>query len=763
MSDVYDLLWEQLARDKQITAQLRKRRSDSYEVSVKHALVSEHVDDGWEIVKELKFKTKLKKSKSKREWFTDQVWALFADMGFHALNREQRFLLPYSSSNSQEHPVEVFAVDDEIAVIVECRVTESGPKKGNFKKAIETLNDRRKGLINSAKRLLENNELKVVFVLATYGYFLTEPDRGRLEESNIQYFDKETVDYYRDLLKHLGTAARYQLEANLFPGQKIPALNSQVPAIRGKMGGHTYYSFMVEPVKLLKLGYILHRSKANKNLMPTYQRLIKRPRLRAIRAFIDKGGFFPNSIIVNIESNRAPKFDLASKQVEGTQSRVGILHLPMKYRTLFIIDGQHRLYGYSDTNYSSKHTVPVVAFHNLEREEQVRIFMEINENQKAVPKNLRHTLNADLKWDSESVTERVTALKLQIAQDLGEDMSSPLYDRIIVGENTRTNTRTITLDAVKQGLDKGSFFGEYTRSSMKKSGTFFDGDNDKAYQKLFPFLVDMFTYLQLICEKEWDRSAKDGGLLIINIGVNSVLRLFSDIVDHVVAEEGRTVDDLGPQLLGERCSALLEPIGTYFDELEELERSKIRKAYGTGGPTRFWRILQKVVADSVDGFLPDGIQQYWTDESKAYNTQSFEMIRDIEEFLNRDFKKRLQEKHGSQWFKKGTPITVYESSTTLAAQKNREIVDESEEKEPWDCLHIIDYRKIALAPGNWKDIFEEAYTKPGEEKISGGAKAKTKWFEKLNKIRNDTDHEYSVKQSEFEFLKSIHEWLITNR
>ena len=29
------------------------------------------------------------------------------------------------------------------------------------------------------------------------------------------------------------------------------------------MGGHKYYSFSIEPERLLKLGYILHRSKAN--------------------------------------------------------------------------------------------------------------------------------------------------------------------------------------------------------------------------------------------------------------------------------------------------------------------------------------------------------------------------------------------------------------------------------------------------------------------------------------------------------------------
>ena len=59
------------------------------------------------------------------------------------------------------------------------------------------------------------------------------------------------------------------------------------------MGGYTYYSFSIEPEKLLKIGYVLHRNKANRKLMPTYQRLIKKSRLKSVQDFVDNGGFFP--------------------------------------------------------------------------------------------------------------------------------------------------------------------------------------------------------------------------------------------------------------------------------------------------------------------------------------------------------------------------------------------------------------------------------------------------------------------------------------
>ena len=118
--------------------------------------------------------------------------------------------------------------------------------------------------------------------------------------------------------------------------------------------------------------------------------------------------------------------------------------------------------------------------------------MQINENQKAVPKNLRNTLNSDLLWNSENRTEQIKALKLQIALSLGEEMQSPLYDRIIIGENIKSATRCITIDTIKVGLDRGNFFGTFDKDSIKTDGTFYKGNNDATLERLFPFNCRLF-------------------------------------------------------------------------------------------------------------------------------------------------------------------------------------------------------------------------------------------------------------------------------
>ena len=260
---------------------------------------------------------------------------------------------------------------------------------------------------------------------------------------------------------------------------------------------------------------------------------------------------------INIDTNGKPiRFDNAGNQIEGNISRIGILHLPKKYRSAYIIDGQHRLYGYANSQYKASNCIPVVAFINLERTQQVKLFMQINENQKAVPKNLRNTLNSDLLWNSEDRNEQIKALKLQIALSLGEELHSPLYDRIIIGENIKSATRCITIDTIKIGLDRGNFFGTFDKNSIKTDGTFYKGNNDATFDKLFPFIISCFNYIKDNLPEEWSKGDADG-FLTINANIESLLRIFSDIIDHIVKTKGVNPKmDSTQNIMQETCLSL---------------------------------------------------------------------------------------------------------------------------------------------------------------------------------------------------------------
>jgi len=755
-----DLL-KKLISSKEVSKELRLRKKPFINHSVSRKDIEKQTEllaDGWEIEKEFKTIIRFRKGKRHDVLFEDKVWTLFASLGFNLLNKDRKFEIPYEKSNPKlTQQIDVFARDDETVLIVECKSTKEKNKKGDFKKDLEAYKTQIKGIRNSINALFPDRKLKFKFILATENYAISELDLARLDNIGGVHFDDEIIDYYLNMYKQIGLASRYQLLGSLFFGQEVPEMENKIPAIKGKMGGHTYFSFSIEPEKLLKIGYVLHRNKANVNMMPTYQRIIKRYRLNSVQRFIDEeNGYFPNSIVISIDSGnkRSLRFDQANTKVKSTISDVGILHLPKKYRSAFIIDGQHRLYGYANSQYKSKNSIPVVAFLNLERSEQVKLFMQINENQKAVSKNLRNTLNSDLLWTSESYTEQQTALRSRIAITLGENRNSALFDKISIGEDNKI----ITSQAFDNALRKSSFLGKVTKNKIEVLGTFYKGDLDQSFDKLSSFLLLTFNYLKDCLIEIWEEPEN---IVVINKGIYGFTMLQSNIVEHLI--QIRVIKDSdNPKKIFEETKTYLDPAINFIQDIDEETRELLRKAYGAPGDTKYWRTLQLKVSETHNNFKPSGLDDYLRKEAKEFNTKTFESIGEIETFFKKDFKERLMQEFGNNWLKKGVPPQTLKKAHDLAFEKNLKIENEEDEVEDWDCLTIIAYRAIALK--NWRTLFENDYSKQDKNKSRGGNKEdKTKWMVELERIRNKAVHSYYVTEEEFYFVEELHDWLINKR
>ncbi|EKZ0142212.1 DGQHR domain-containing protein [Enterococcus faecalis] len=738
---------EELIKEKKI------RATNYIQSSVNHEKVRELEKDGWEKVKTFKKKTRMRKEKKNAEKIVNNAWILFFKLGFQKMNTN---IIEVGSC-----VIDILAVDRETAIFVFCNSTDEKQTRMTLMNKIKTVKENKKILIEYVKKMEPKRKLKCAFIFLTNNYILPDVDLKYMDSKNIVHFDEETFNYYSDLTTHLGSAARFQLLGYLFSGQKIPELNNKIPAIEGKMGGYKYYSFSIEPEKLLKIGYVLHRNNANNQMMPTYQRVIKKSRLESIQSFVDEGGFFPNSLIINIDK-QGLLFDRSSSQVDDSISKLGILHLPNIYRSAYIIDGQHRLYGYANSEYATSNTVPVVAFVDLDKKEQVKLFMDINENQKAVSKNLRTTLQADLLWESDNVQERQLALKCRIAQRLGEDFDSPLYGRIIIGENSKTEDQCIKLDTIKRALDKSNFLDMYDRhgESLLRKGTFDTGNNEETMHKLLKLFKETLFYIKNNVE-EWDTSDLSNRFVVINPGIYSLIRVIDDVINYYTEVENQEILDLTQEGLMYYIQPFLDSIVNFFDNVTEEAKNRLKSMYGGKRDIFYWRTLQLSISNEIIGFRPDGMEKYWRDNDKRFNDESYNMIRETEKFLNTDFKNKLESYYGEDWFKLGLPKKVYDESIKLAASKNYN-KKRNEEVEPWSCLNTIHYREIAIHGKNWGEIFSIPYTMPGEESISGGKNAKTKWIEKFSRIRNENHHTYSISEEEFLFLKQVYEWLIDN-
>lgn len=743
---------------------VKKRRSQQFIFEkFEYELQSKRESEGWVVDKELKSMVRMKHPKPMDEQFEDEVWCLFASLGFSYMNKDRHLEIPYGTEGlNTTKQIDVFAADEETILFIECKCALSG-KKGDFKTDLEAIKGIKEGLFKIVRREKAFKGKKVKYIFATKNYEITDPDRNRMKDLGIYHFDEYGIKYFAELAKHLGTCARYQLLGTLFAGQKIGAMENRIPAIEGQMGGYTYYSFSIEPEKLLKLAYVLHRNEANSDLMPTYQRIIKKPRLKEIRKFVDNKGFFPNSLIISIDTNgKKLRFDLATPQVENAISRIGVLYLPQLYRSAYIIDGQHRLYGYAGSKHAEDNTVPVVAFVNLDKDKQVELFMEINENQKAVSKNLQNTLNADLLWTSEDKNKQRKALRLNIAQRLGELQSSPFFNRIVIGENEASNYCCLTIDTIESGLKSTHFFTRFGKDNNEvEAGTFDRGSNDATRDILLPFLLETFQYFRSELPEEWELGDSNQGILTINNTVHALLRILNDIVDFLIANKKINPKIMDTKALVEMAEPYLAPLVSYFGAVTEKDREGIRKNYGSGGKARVWRTFQAKINEVRSEFEPEGLKEWVRDNSKQFNTESYTLIQDIELIIKSDFAVKLKTKHGDKWLTLGIPPKVYKQANALKGKRDYENSINGIDKvvDIWDCVTIANCRDIAVFGSNWTELFENGYTRPEEISIRGGKTAKTAWITKFATISNNSSASYSFSEEEYLFLKAIHTWL----
>ena len=415
-----------------------KSKNTSYDyLSIDLNEIDNYQKDGWEVITLLKKKAKIQREKDCGRQFEDSIWCLFYNLGFKILNYDENLVVQWGPNSGDHQQLDVVAVGNDAIFVVECKATGKA-RSANFKKDIDNIYQYKDGVTKALKQIY-GEEKKVKFIFATRNYRFPEnsEDLKRLKEKKIYHLNENGYNYISNLIKAYKDSVVYQFYGLVFKDELINNERIRIPALKGTMGGRDYYMLSIEPSILLKIGFVLHRTKVNDSMAPTYQRLLVPSRLKGITKFIDEGGYFPNSIIINFDSS-SKKHEIRfepSERSENSKSRFGYLSIPNAYGIAYIIDGQHRVYGYAGSKYKSSNTIPVVAFNNMESYEQLKIFMDINENQKAVSPSLRLDLAEDINWESSRVDSRMLALRSSIIKSLSRDSNSVLYTKISVGED----------------------------------------------------------------------------------------------------------------------------------------------------------------------------------------------------------------------------------------------------------------------------------------------------------------------------------------
>lgn len=698
--------WEKLISDDELKETAKSRKTIFVQKRVAKELIQGEINAGWLVAKNYADESALlQKEKPVGDSFEDEVWALFYDMGFQIMNRDRDFHIDYANGLSKQ--IDVVAIDDEVCLLIECKATAQEDNTKTWKTDLEAINGFREKLFGEIRTKYPGRKCKYIF--ATKNYVIGTKDTERMNEFQIANFDYETVRYYAQLVTHLGKSAKYQLLGSIFAHQTINQMDDRVPAIEGKMGGLTYYSFVIEPERLLKVAYVLHRNKANHRMMPTYQRLIKKDRLTAIRKYVNAGGYFPNSLIVSVDTdNRGIRFEPSQARIGGSTSRLGILRLPKKYQSIYVIDGQHRLYGYSESEWATNNSIPVVAFIDLPKQKQVSMFMDINQNQKPVSKALRNTLNIDLLWESESLAERQEALMLDIGQRLGEDVESPLHGRVVTGEDSVQGKRCITLEYIKEALKNSRFFNTYKKkkNEIQVLGTFSKNSNDETLEHFYPFLTKCLSTIKAFCLDEWNKG--QDGYLTINNTMYAVIKIIDDITNIVLAKQGKTVVD-DPNTFFSACEEWVVGLCDTLINLDPETADGIKKEKGGGAKKKSWRMLQVAFHSRCSDFINDDLQKYIDENCVDYNSESFVMLQSLFSYFKNKAWRMMPDK--DNWLNQYLPRNIQEDLIGKTAIENSRRTRDGGEANAteWELLTIRELSELIKFGTNWsifaQDIF----------------------------------------------------------
>lgn len=508
----------------------------------------------------------------KGEALNKRVWTLFERAGFETK--------PNSQSN-KEHEVQL-SPQKKIPVDLYAReplldVTIVGSNKSG-------------GLGRWTEHVAHYKELgrkagasKVLFVLT--GTELDNEARDHLSQEDMHLWTEDELSYYEAVTDAIGPNAKYEiihalgLHTNEEKGtHRVLALRLRQPTTNS----HTeLFLFTVCPEWLLKTCVIYRKAMGNAD---AYQRMLRKSRLPKIRKFVTQtDSILPTNIIVHLADNvtvdemNIDNFrDTSNKPITLSRSRdyeLVTLNIPMEYASMELIDGQHRLYGFVDTDDATKKNfnLVVLGVRGLAVKQRQDTFVAINDNSRRMDANLV----AYLKYtpDDSACQKDNELMAIRVAVDLND--ATPFKKAIKL------------LDVGQQKITLKGFSGYDLKGLLGPKGLlrkYYPANTPDEYVRV---LRTYFGTIQSVFKKEWKDT--DKYIIATNRGISAFLKLLKSILKTEKAA-------LTQKKVREYMTAL--KAGSVVWEFEQLKKTYV----GSQGWKEFHRDLVKAIKKKFPAF-----------------------------------------------------------------------------------------------------------------------------------------------------------------
>jgi DGQHR domain-containing protein len=153
-------------------------------------------------------------------------------------------------------------------------------------------------------------------------------------------------------------------------------------------GANKFFTLTVPSDVLARSSFVTTKEE---NKEHGFQRVLDQKRAKDIADYIDmKGGSIPTAVILSAQDEAEFELIDRGKTVKFKEHPNAFL----------ILDGQHRVYGFSLSKSSIR--VPVIIYKGLSRKEESRIFIDINTKQRPVPNDLLLSIKSLAEYESSS-------------------------------------------------------------------------------------------------------------------------------------------------------------------------------------------------------------------------------------------------------------------------------------------------------------------------------------------------------------------------
>lgn len=752
---LHPLLTTKPARQREFT-----RRKDMFVLqSVHPADVPQFEADGWTVQREGSRKVRLKKPKTHDAALEDQTWCLFYRMGYSDLNG-QNFKIRYTRQDGTvgEKQIDVFAKDDETVIVAECKARETRGKR-TLQKDLHETESLQKPFANSIRAHYGGKfRPKIIWMYVTNNIIWSEPDLERAAAINVRIVTENEMQYFDSFIRHMGPAGRFQFLAEFLHGQEIPGLSDvKVPATRGTLGPHTFFSFITTPRHLLKIAYVNHLALNHPDGRPAYQRMIARSRIKEIGGFIKKGGFFPTNLLINF--TQKCRFDLISnKENADPHIKFGWLYLPNRYKSAWVIDGQHRLYGYSNLDEKHwDHNIAVIAFEGMDTKVEADLFVTINHKQKSVPRSVIVSLQADLKWGSDDPKERLSALCSRLVKTLNSDPTSPFFQRFAVQGVVAKENQSLTMPEVVHGLNRSGLIGRNIQKGILTPGPLSGAVDDETNDRARRVVNGYFAKLREANTTRWEAARR--AFISTNPGIRAQLLLLADVIRYLNKK-----DEIEPQLLDEdtllkHVLRIVQPMFEFVRNAEDVDiYDKFSRKFGEGGVREYADSLTELLLDKFPDFGSEDFKirlaKRSDERAKQTDQDVIQLNKDLTDYVFKALKGHYGTAAGNSgqaaYWDKGV-----ESPKVKQEAYSRMVNDGS--KHPMEAyVDVLGIKDIVTQKTNWP-LFETVFNIPMKNEAKGKAHY-VGWLARFNEIRRIPAHSSGVRtyeEADYEFMKHI--------